>query len=61
MLSGARFKMTPCRAYMAVFNLGRTREGMDRQELVLMERFPGRASHTTALRTSEEESETKSK
>ena len=46
---------------MAVFNLGRTRGGMERRERVLMKRLAGRASHTTALEMSEEDSETKSK
>ena len=31
---------------MAVFNLSRTRGGMERQERVLMRRLPGRASHS---------------
>ena len=46
---------------MSVFNLGRTKGGMERQERVLMKRLPGRANHTTALKMSKEKSETKSK
>ena len=46
---------------MDVFNLGRTRGGMERQEIVLMRRLPGRASLTTDLKMLEEEYESKFK